>query len=186
MATLLFVTDIWGQHASLDPLLSRLEAQFDQVEVLDPYSGQRFAFEDEAQAYEYFQRRCTARIYQQKLAERLSQGSEPLLLLAFSAGANAAWPLLSQPELASRVTRASLCYGNQILAQPTLTPQSPTQLLLCRDDAGVLEHQAPLARACQVELSEAGHGFINPRSPHFDANAADTALADAVQWLQQR
>ena len=32
---LILVTDIWGQHATLDPLLDSLRQRFDEVTVLD-------------------------------------------------------------------------------------------------------------------------------------------------------
>ncbi len=185
MATLLFVTDIWGQHATLDPLLSRLKTRFDTLTVLDPYSGQRFAFDDEAQAHGYFQRRCSAAVYRTRLREVIEASPEPLTLLACGAGANAAWPLLSESALAPKLRRAALCYGHEIPGQAELVPTCPVLQLLCRQDPGTGQNAAILARHSQVILSDADHGFLNPRTPQYDAEAARQAEETLLNWLSQ-
>ncbi|MBW3165511.1 hypothetical protein [Ferrimonas balearica] len=180
MSTHWLITDIWGQHATLDPFLRRLEAIAPDWQVLDPYSGQRFAFEDETQAYQYFLHRCSKATYQQKLEAVLEQAQQPLTLLACSAGANALWPLLDGP-LASKIRKAVLVYGSTIPEQP-ITPRCDTALLLCRGDNGVTEHQERLAQHSTLLLSDAPHGFLNPRAPGYHPDAA----AEAEAWLQQQ
>lgn len=179
-APLLLITDIWGQHQTLEPLIAELEQHFPSVAVLDPYSGQRFVFNNEAEAYEYFQRRCTDKIYQQKVADCLNSAAQPLNVLAFSAGANAIWPLLASSD---NVAKAALVYGNKIPLDAELEPKCPTQLWLCQDDVGVKEHQSSLNQHADLVISEQQHGYFNPRSEHFDPVAATQDLAILIRYL---
>ncbi|MBY5923084.1 hypothetical protein [Ferrimonas balearica] len=180
MSTHWLITDIWGQHATLDPFIERLGSVAPEWQVLDPYSGQRFAFEDENQAYQYFLHRCSKATYQQKVATMLEQAETPVTLLACSAGANALWPLLSGP-LAAKIKKAVLVYGSALPQQP-LTSQCEVALLLCRDDAGVTEQEEALRALGPCLISDAPHGFLNPRAPGFDAAAAE----EAEVWLHQQ
>ncbi|WP_298443747.1 dienelactone hydrolase family protein [uncultured Ferrimonas sp.] len=182
-APLLLVTDIWGQHQTLDPLLAELAQHFPQVTVLDPYSGQRFVFNSDADAYGYFQRRCSARAYQQKLQQRLDNADGKINLLAFSAGANAAWPLLAQ---SNKVNKAALVYGSQIPTEAELAPKCPTQLWLCQDDDGVKAQQSALNQHADLVISEQPHGYFNPRSQGYDPIAATQDLAILIRYLQRQ
>ncbi|MBY6187681.1 hypothetical protein KUV89_13755 [Marinobacter hydrocarbonoclasticus] len=177
MSTHWLITDIWGQHATLDPFIQRLSAVASDWNVLDPYSGQRFAFENESQAYQYFLHRCSKATYQQKVRTLLEQAEAPLTLLACSAGANALWPLLDSP-LAAKIKKAVLVYGTAIPQTP-LTPQCETALLMCRDDEGVISQQRSLEQYGPVLLSDAPHGFLNARAPGYNAEAA----AQAETWI---
>ncbi|MBY5992270.1 hypothetical protein [Ferrimonas balearica] len=174
------ITDIWGQHATLDPFIERLGAVAPHWQVLDPYSTQRFLFEDEAQAYDYFLRRCSKATYQKKVEALLEQAEEPLTLLACSAGANALWPLLSGP-LAHKVRKAVLVYGSALPAEP-VRPQCEVAMLLCASDPGVQAQQATLGQYGPLQTVKADHGFLNPRAPGYDARAA----AEAEAWLHQQ
>ncbi|GAA4871408.1 hypothetical protein [Ferrimonas pelagia] len=182
--TLLLITDIWGQHASFDPFIAELNLRFGSVQVLDPYAGQRFAFRDEAQAYEYFQRRCSPAVYQQKLQALIEQAPSGSALLAFSAGANAAWPLLSTP-LGQHLGKVALIYGSQIANDSERRPLCPTRLLLCRDDPGVTEPTTALIQHSQLTLTAQPHGFCNPRSPNHRAEPAQQLLGPILNWLAQ-
>ncbi len=180
MSTHWLITDIWGQHATLDPFVQRLHSAASDWQVLDPYSGQRFAFEDEQQAYQYFLHRCSKATYQQKVSALLEHAEAPVTLLACSAGANALWPLLDGP-LADKIHKAVLVYGSALPQQP-VTPRCPVALLLCRDDIADVRQQARLEALGPTLICDAPHGFLNPRSPGFDEPAA----ANAETWLHQQ
>ncbi|WP_028117212.1 hypothetical protein [Ferrimonas senticii] len=179
-APLLLVTDIFGQHQTLQPLIDELERHFSAVMVLDPYNGQRFVFDSETQAFEHFQSRCGAAGYQQKLQQILTSATAPFKLLAFSAGANAAWPLLTQ---ANSISKAALVYGNAIVDQPELKPNCPTQLWLCDSDRGVKALQSQLNQHADLLLSPLPHGYFNPRSEHYQPVAATQDLQILIRYL---
>ncbi|QIZ78632.1 dienelactone hydrolase family protein [Ferrimonas lipolytica] len=179
-APLLLITDIWGQHQTLEPLITELEKHFPAVAVLDPYSGQRFVFGNSNEAFGYFERRCSAAVYQQKVQDCLSSAAAPMNILAFSAGADATWPLLTNTD---KVAKAALVYGNSIPLKAQLQPNCPTQLWLCQDDAGVKAQQTLLNQHADLALTEQTHGYFNPRSDHYDPIAATQDLAVLIRWF---
>ncbi|SDI45761.1 PEP-CTERM protein-sorting domain-containing protein [Ferrimonas sediminum] len=172
--SLLWVTDIWGQHSTLTARIERLTDVAGDCQLLDPYAGQPFAFADEQQAYDYFLCRCSKPGYVDKLEAWLECHPEPVTLLGFSAGANAIAQLLRRRSF-PQVQRVLMIYGNELPLEPLPVT---THLLLCRDDAGVSD--ATLDWPASVQICDAGHGFMNPRSPNYDAQAADTGW----RWIQ--
>ncbi|TKB51358.1 hypothetical protein FCL40_02025 [Ferrimonas sediminicola] len=177
--SLLWVTDIWGQHASLKGKIEDLNERVGSCTLLDPYAGQPFAFNDQQQAYDYFLCRCSKAGYVDKLEAWLEAHDQPVTLLGFSAGANAIATLLSRRRF-PQVEKVILVYGSELpkLKVP-LTVE--THLLLCRGDEG----SDALAQAqwpASLKLTDAPHGFINPRAPAYDAQQAHSAW----EWISQR
>lgn len=173
----LWVTDIWGVHSSQNAEFEQLKSQVEQCERLDPYAGQPFVFDDEQQAYDYFQCRCSAPGYAELLRKWLEKHNEPVILLGFSAGANAIASTLTNHQF-SQVVGTILIYGNRLPElQSPLT--QPSHLLLCNQDSGVNEWQPQWP--AQLQHSSLGHGFMNPRSPNFDQAGA----ASAWSWVAE-
>lgn len=177
--SLLWVTDIWGQHASLKGQIESLSQLAGECQLLDPYAGQPFAFNDQQQAYDYFLCRCSKPGYVDKLEAWLDGHDGPVTLLGFSAGANAIATLLSRRNF-PQVQKAILVYGS---ALPKLDGplSAETHLLLCADDEGS-DQLAQAQWPASIHLTQAPHGFINPRAPAYDAEQASKAWA----WIQQR
>ncbi|GAA5191510.1 hypothetical protein [Ferrimonas gelatinilytica] len=173
MATLLFVTDTWGQHATLDPLLDRLKVHFEHLMVLDPYSGQRFAFDQEADARAYFDRRCSAAVYQDKVRSLLLTAPAPLFILALGAGADATAPLLTEPDTGRRVARAALGFGQTVPA-----PAACPTLWLSNSKIAMEPTQS-----CTLKQTDAV--TLTPRAPGYDAAQADLAAQQVLDWLCQ-
>ncbi|USD37116.1 dienelactone hydrolase family protein [Ferrimonas sp. SCSIO 43195] len=173
--SLLWVTDIWGQHSTLTASLERLNDVAGDCQLLDPYAGQPFAFADEQQAHDYFLCRCSKPGYVDKLEAWLEDHSEPVTLLGFSAGANAIAQLL-QRRTFPQVQRVLLIYGRELPQQPLPVT---SHLLLCQNDLG--DKDTALAWPASVHISTAGHGFMNPRSPNYDSQAAEAGW----RWIQE-
>ncbi|MFI3245556.1 MAG: hypothetical protein R3Y10_03585 [Ferrimonas sp.] len=183
--SLLLLTDEWGQHHSLIPLIAQLQPLFSTVAVLDPYHGQRFAFANKAEAQHHFATRSHIGEYQQQIEAWFEQAPKhPYCALAFGAGADALWPLLAQRP-GQVLTKAALVYGAQIPHHSEITPLCPAQLWLCHQESEVKARQTALNQYADIMLTEQVAGYFNPRSEHYDPVAATQDLNILIRYLQR-
>lgn len=187
MATLLILTDIWGDVGQLTQWLTPLVSQSEwagDIEVLSPYSKLATDFVSEREAYECFVNRGGLDAYIDKVQAVLDEkADEHTWLLGFSAGGAAAFALATRDKAPYRVFAV---YGGQIHRLPNKQVHCPC-LLLFSDEShfsvpSLINEltQQPLVRA---EHWAVPHGFANPRSPGFVQSSAKQLGQLIVDWL---
>jgi len=166
---IVFVTDIFGQHADLDKLIHTW--QIPSFSIIDPYQTVRLTFADETQAYQTFLTRCGHHTYAQLIAEEFQEFTQPCIVIAFSAGASAIWQALStiNNEL---IMHFIGFYPSQIRHHLHLTPNVSTQLFFPAhekhfsvDDVIQALSEKPTVQCIKTKYL---HGFLNPLSLNFD------------------
>ncbi|WP_459918808.1 hypothetical protein, partial [Desulfocicer niacini] len=53
---LIAVTDIFGKTKAFDKIINEISDSFDEVDIVDPYEKMDLGFQDESEAYIYFQK----------------------------------------------------------------------------------------------------------------------------------
>jgi len=169
---IVFVTDIFGQHAGLDEFIHSCKPA--TFSIIDPYQSARLTFTDEAQAYQTFLVLCGHQAYTQLIAEKIRQFTQPCIIIAFSAGASATWQALSatNTELMKHFIGF---YPSQIRHHLHLTPYVSTQLFFpvhekhfSVDDVIQALSEKPTVQCIKTNYL---HGFLNPLSLNFDQSS---------------
>lgn len=167
---LVIVTDIFG--AQPEVLL-----QFDQLGLdylcVQPYEHQPPSFIDDNESYAYFLAHGGLEVYSKKLGEVLKAQTKPVFLVGFSAGAAACWANLVVEHLT--ITQCVGFYGGQIRQMTHLEPLYPTELIFAEETHfSVLDVMDDLAGKMNLQQSFVpySHGFMNPLSTGFQAEAA--------------
>lgn len=168
---LVIVTDIFG--AQPEVLL-----QFDQLGpdylCIQPYDHKPPSFADDNEAYLYFLAHGGLDAYSNRLGEVLNAQTEPVFLVGFSAGAAACWANLVLEHLT--IAHCVGFYGGQIRQMTDLQPRYPTELIFAEETHfSVPELMDALAGKMNLQLSLVPypHGFMNPLSRGYSAEAED-------------
>ena len=171
---ILIAADIFGHTPALERLAKKLGA----TQILDPYEG-KTCFEDEAEAYEFFNTRVGISAYADIIADRLEKEPPILTLIGFSVGAAAIWHLSGNPAFA-HIQQAVGFYGSQIRHALHIRPVFDMQLFFPASEPhfdvdGLIK---ALEKIPKVSCHKAGghHGFMNERSKNFDPGLYETCL----------
>ena len=183
---LLVATDIFGATPALQQELAVLKANHHslQIDICQPDSCQSVpVFANDQLAYQAFVEQGGLERYQSQVQSRL-QAQQADVLLGFSAGASALWCALSTARAGAG--KALLCYGGQIRNYSALIPQWPVTCVWAdelhfdvRELQQTLRHQPGL----QQEHWQLPHGFINPHSTGYQAQAAAAFWRRCQDWL---
>jgi hypothetical protein len=183
---LLVVTDIFGATAPLQQALAALQATDHslQIDICQPDSCQSgLVFADDQLAYQAFVQQGGLERYRSQVCARLE--AQPVdFVLGFSAGAAALWCALSAATPGAG--KALLCYGGQIRQHTELVPQWPVTCLWTDEahfDVRVLQsalQHHPQLQQCHWGLQ---HGFINPHSKGYQAEAAAEFWQCCQHWV---
>lgn len=162
----LIVSDIFGRTPALEALARELRA-----DILAPYDGSGPRFPSEKQAYTAFLDTGGLETYTHKLRGFLTAHSETTTLIAFSAGATAAWITLAGPA-GSRIRQGVLFYGSRIRDHVALRPRCPVRLIFAAHEASCNPEDL-LASLTGPNLHTqivpgSRHGFMNPLSSGYD------------------
>lgn len=166
--TTLFITDAWGRHGSLAPFLELLGSEPYTLHCLDPYAGQPFVFDDDAQARDYFTCRCNLDGYRRLIADKLENGQFNRVV-AVGVGADALASLLSDP-LTDKLDQIILIDPAAPDALPQALPDGPKLVAFCAGEGENSANRHYVARQ---------GGFFNPRSPYFDKKSMNAVKS----WL---
>lgn len=166
--TIVIVSDIFGKTPALCELAEQLSTD-KTVEIIDPYQGKYLAFENEAQAYQYFQNHVGIEQYCSILSQK-SSIFDQCGLIAFSVGATVAWRL-SEHLHRSSIKQMIGFYGSQIRHFTEVKPQIEVELIFPRYEAhfnvqdlsSTLNQNANVTSTCVDYL----HGFMNKHSENF-------------------
>jgi len=178
---ILVVSDIYGATPELRSLVHHFPGD---AEIIAPYAVGEMKAGTEEEAYESFLESGGLDAYTQKLSDTIAD-LRPDALVAFSAGAGAAWRVLSKPGLSLRL--GVLFYGSRIRDYLTLRPAVPTKLIFAEHEKAF--DVAPVAATLRAQGMDAvvmpgtRHGFMNARSPGFDAVAMQEGIGETVRLL---
>jgi len=174
---LLLISDIFGQNSGLDDLANALTTIGIDIQILDPYQGKRLHFMDGAHAYQSYLDQCGHDYYCQmviNILAKISQStSDKIIIIAFSAGASAAWQALGSNKIETEQVKQFIgFYPSQIRHHLHLTPKVMTQLFFPAHEEhfSVDTTIAELSRKNTVRCikTKGLHSFMNPLSINFD------------------
>lgn len=178
---ILVASDIFGSTPELRSLILHFPGE---TEIVSPYDTSKAMDGTEEEAYDAFLASGGLDAYTRKLSIAISE-RRPDALVAFSAGAGAAWRVLSSPGLSLR--QAVLFYGSRIRGDMNLRPSVPTKLIFAEKEKAF--DVAPVVATLRAQGIDAvmmpgtRHGFMNPRSPGFDPVAAQAGIRETVALL---
>jgi dienelactone hydrolase len=169
--TLLLATDVFGLTPEARALAEALGLA---ATFVSPHADGR-VFADEPEAYAAFVAAGGVAAYAEAVRRALASAPCPFTFaLGFSAGASALWLCLAEAALEAKLPqRAALYYGSRIREHASLRPRRPTRLVFAAQEASFAP--APLADALRqggldaAVIPGSAHGFMNPRSPGYDA-----------------
>ena len=175
------VTDIFGRTAAFERLINCISNKYASVEIIDPYGGHAYDFNDESDAYACFQEEIGLQSYIEKVnAHLLGRKILNQTLLGFSAGASAIWSA-SQHLKPFKHTKAVCFYSSQIRHLLDITPQVPTVLYFSKTepfyDVDKIIGQLSKANHVTCHKTPYLHGFMNELSRNFDQNGYEAYLA---------
>ncbi|MCF7519328.1 hypothetical protein [Pseudoalteromonas sp. L21] len=167
----LLVTDIFGKTAHLTQLALQLR---NRVRMCDPYMGQIQLPTNESAQYQHFLNECGHDTYFERVHFTLTTIKRPTTIIAFSAGASAAWR--AQAELHNPFIKQLIAfYPSQVRHHLSLNANIPCRFIFPHSEAhfDIAPVVAALNEKDRVECSitEYAHGFMNALSENFDLNA---------------
>ncbi len=164
---IIVATDIHGINNDLQALFQNFG---DEIKFLSPWETDGCPYETEQEALSAFHATNGLVTYQQKIAE--TAGQQPALLIGFSVGASSLWQHTASKNCHPS-SYAQLFYGSRIRDHVSLTPRCKTSLIFAEHESAF--QPATLASkimGSNIEFSiieDTHHGFMNPRSPRFNA-----------------
>ena len=195
----IIVSDIFGKTPALEKLAGQISSDLSDMTILDPYQGENMMFQDEKNAYTYFQKNIGIEQYQDNILKIINQimstlpyhaadnsamnSGNNLLLLGFSIGASAVWKISDKISCPEHV-KAICFYGSQIRYYLNINPKMKMDLIFpefeSHFDVKDLISQLSLKKNIKCELTTYLHGFMNKSSVNFNK----TAYANYVKLLQ--
>lgn len=169
---LIAVTDIFGKTRPFDKLLSELSGDFDVVDIVDPYEKRDLGFQNESEAYRYFQKHVALEKYTELLCGKI-QGQENAsqLLMGFSIGASAIW-VASEAMRSFTKTKAVCFYSSQIRNYLDVNPKIEIDLYFSKHEPNydVNEISETLSVKSHVHCYKTrfSHGFMNELSCNYN------------------
>lgn len=183
----ILVTDIFGVTEAVLALAVSLSNADEKAIVIDPFLGEMQEFPNEQQAYAAFVKHCGHQNYLSKVKTSIASAAEPVILLAFSAGASAAYKALEDCD--KKVIQLIGFYPSQIRNHLDIVPKCPVTLIFPKREKHfsidpVLESLALIA-CVHCYKSAYLHGFMNPLSLNYDPKSAGqfTRLINRVEKL---
>ncbi len=182
----LIFTDIFGITDAIKTLSDTLNQQGNTVSIVDPYQGVQIKSTHEVDIYQYFLEECGHEHYLAKvnnvLLAALASGNQDIFIIAFSAGASAAWKALDKINPLFKSDQANKCikhflgfYPTQIRHHLALTPVCRSTLIFAEREKhfNVKDVIAHLSKSEQVQCIQVPllHGFMNPLSLNYNPQA---------------
>lgn len=178
---ILVASDIYGVTPELRSLVQHFSGG---AEIVSPYAVENVKLATEEEAYEAFLKNGGIDAYTLKLSNVIAS-LRPDALIAFSAGATAAWRALSAANLSPR--QGILFYGSRIRDYLSLRPTVPTKLIFAEHEKAF--DVAPVVANLRMQgldavvMSGTRHGFMNARSPGFDPVAMQEGIRETLRLL---
>lgn len=168
---ILIASDIFGQTAALEALISRIAPLKTDVKIVDPYNGIDHQFKQEKDAYSAFQEKTGFEKYSFQVRQEIEKYNEAFLLIGFSVGASAVWANLNFQGFTPGAT-AVCFYGSQIRTLAHIDPVIPTHVYfpVKEDHFNVQDLKRKLASKPNANCIQTPflHGFMNQLSNNYD------------------
>lgn len=171
MMDYLLIADIYGKTPHLASFARELPGK---TMICDPYHGQLQAVNHEPLQYSIFMAECGHEVYQAKVEQLFSLISEPTVVIAFSAGASAAWRAQSV-IFNNNIKRIIAFYPSQVRYSLELDARVPCEFIFPHSELHF--DIQPIIRVLKKKAlvncieTQYGHGFMNPLSTQFDMTA---------------
>ncbi|NRD72356.1 hypothetical protein HQQ94_03680 [Shewanella sp. VB17] len=172
---IILVTDIFGSTESISLLQKRIEKTGCQSTIVDPFNGVNKHFKSEPLAYQTFLAECGHDKYCDLLTSKIENTNGPSVVVGFSAGASAAWKSLVMSSHAG-VAHFIGFYPSQIRYHLDVCPQLPVSLIFPAVEPHFEIDEVIKVLSIKPEVythkTDFNHGFMNPLSSEYSANAA--------------
>lgn len=187
-AAVIVLHEIYGVNRHILDLCADYQALGFDVYCPDLYDSVKpFPYNRQTEAYEFFMNHVGFEIFPSinDFAAQLRPRHTRLFLLGSSVGATLAW-LCGNSGLYDGVV---CCYGSRIRDYAHLPPACPTLAFFARHEKSFPPESVESALSgipvLQVETVDAGHGFCDKYSEHFDAKAATYAEKRIRDFLKK-
>lgn len=182
---MVLLPEIYGCNAFMEEVKARYEQRGIAVYCPNLWMRQPFAYEEQQEAYAYFQHHIGFGVYRDidYLLEELQAAYDRVVVLGFSAGATLAW----RCSALGHVDGVIACYGSRIRDYLEVEPRCDTLLLFAqRDSFAVAEvfQMLQKKRRVQGRLFPAKHGFLDPHGQDGDEVQARKAWQCIDDFLQ--
>jgi dienelactone hydrolase len=169
---LVVVTDIYGKTKFLKESLTYLSAKYEVIEIIDPYGSNEIHFNNEEEAYSYFQEYIGLNDYIKKLYTCLKDKPfQEYHLLGFSVGASAVWAISQMLEF-NQSTKGICFYGSQIRNFLQVNPKIEIDHYFPKSEPhfSVDEVIGVLNKKVNVNCFKTPflHGFMNKKSKNYN------------------
>lgn len=169
---LVAVTDIYGRTSFFYELLTILKPKYEVIEVVDPYNNLEIHFNNEQEAYTYFQEQIGLKGYIAKLHQLLIDNKYlEVHLLGFSVGASAVWAISELLNFSSN-SKGICFYGSQIRNLKQVRPLIEMDLYfpITEQHFDVNELIKKLNNRPKINCYKTDylHGFMNKKSKNFN------------------
>jgi hypothetical protein len=185
--SVLIASDIFGMSEAFISLLEDTTIAHNTI-AISPYQQGQIGFENEQQAYQYFQNHGGIDAYILSITDVLKSHAGITQVIAFSAGAAAVYKVVS--NLPIQNLELTLFYPSQIRHFLDKHPSCQCHIILPEsephfsvpDVIKVLKQQSNI----QVEQNTYQHGFMNKDSNAFDQTAYHYYCQTLKMWLTKK
>ncbi|MBT0586947.1 dienelactone hydrolase family protein [Alteromonas oceanisediminis] len=172
----IIVADIFGKTSALEELANAI---CKKPRIVDPYDGQKMAFQSENDAYQFFASNIGLEKYTKDLSKVLTKLALDVNLVGFSIGASVIWNLSESPA-SSFVKNATCFYGSQIRNNRKVSPTFPITLIFpeTEEHFSVSELISDLCHTRRTKIRQVPyrHGFMNKLSANFNPKGYESEL----------
>lgn len=183
---IIIATDIFGVGEYIEELYKELIEVCESIEIISPYSGKKMDFTNEDDAHEFFLKKCGHAYFSNLVAKAISNTSEQVFLIGFSAGASAIWHAIGT-NIYSTLVKFYGFYPSQIRNHLGLSPSCESTIVFpCSEksfDVSMVAVDISKNPKVECEVTNLYHGFMNPQSKnyrHTEAKTFNKCLKDDI------
>jgi len=171
----IIATDIFGAGEHIEKLCLGLKDSCSSTKVINPYSNNRMGFINEEQAYNFFLKDCGHDYFSSLVSRAISNASEQVYLIGFSAGASAIWHAIGTNKYSTLVKFYGF-YPSQIRNYVHLSPSCESTIVFpCSEKhfkVSTVSEEISKNPKVECETTDLYHGFMNPKSKNYNSMAA--------------
>ena len=181
---LIVATDIWGNTSAINELVSQFSELYDEISIVDPYDEKNIRFDNEQNAYQYFQQYCGLGQLTEKLKQEVVKSNDLVDIVGFSIGSSSAWEI-SGNSILNNIRKIVCFYGSRIRENIDRSPNVLTKLVFPAFENGfdlepviqTIENKQNV----EVIRSDYLHGFMNKKSINF----SESGYQYFSKWLSK-
>lgn len=182
----IIASDIFGRTKEQEDIVVQLSTNVSAITLVDPYAGKDHAFNNEEEAYSYFQQDVGIEAYIDTVFEATASKRNSVFLIGFSIGASALWAISDK----LRGQAKAMCfYGSQIRHFQDIKPNISMDLIFPAHEPHFnldqLISHISLNKNVLCQRDENLHGFMNKRSINFNKPAYEKYLECIKEKLTQ-